>query len=201
MFTGIIETTGTLVNIIEEDGNRHFEIRAPFYDEIRIDQSIAHDGVCLTVIKKDDRKRLYTVTAIDETLNRSNLKNWKNGYRMNLERSVRINERLDGHIVQGHVDQTATVKKIEEAGGSWIFTFEFSGKRAHVMIEKGSAAINGVSLTVFNIKERSFQVAIIPFTFEHTNFSDLKPGDTVNIEFDMIGKYIEQLASNYIHPK
>jgi riboflavin synthase len=198
MFTGIIETTGKLINVVSEGENKHFEIVAPFFDDIKIDQSIAHDGVCLTVVKLNPGKKSYVVTAIKETLDRSNLKDWEPGYRVNLERSVRINERLDGHIVQGHVDQTAKVKEITEADGSWFYTFEFPEKPLHVMIEKGSAAINGVSLTVFDITDRSFKVAIIPYTYEHTNFSDLKPGDTVNIEFDMVGKYIERLAGNYL---
>ena len=198
MFTGIIEATGKLIKVEQEGENKHFEIVAPFFNEIKIDQSIAHDGVCLTVVKLNPGKKSYMVTAIKETLDRSNLKEWKPGYRVNLERSVRINERLDGHIVQGHVDQTATVKEINEADGSWIFTFEFTEKPLHVMIEKGSAAVNGVSLTVFDITDRTFKVAIIPYTYEHTNFSDLQPGDTVNIEFDMVGKYIERLAENYL---
>ncbi len=197
MFTGIVETTGKVLNVTQEGTNKHFEIQVPFFEEIKIDQSIAHDGVCLTVVQLNPEKKSYVVTAISETLDRSNLKDWKPGYRVNLERSVRINERLDGHIVQGHVDQTAKVKKIEEENGSWLYTFEFEERPYHVMIEKGSAAVNGVSLTVFNITEKTFQVAIIPYTYEHTNFSDLKPGDLVNIEFDMIGKYIEKLSENY----
>ncbi len=198
MFTGIIEATGKVLNIKDEEKNKHFEITAPFFDEIKIDQSIAHDGVCLTVVRLNHEKKSYVVTAIKETLDRSNLKFWQPGYRVNLERSVRLNDRLDGHIVQGHVDQTARVKKVEPQEGSWLFTFEFIEAPQHVMIEKGSVAVNGVSLTVFNVTNRSFQVAIIPYTFEHTNFGDLKPGDTVNIEFDMIGKYVEKLTLNYL---
>ncbi|NPA42585.1 MAG: riboflavin synthase [Chlorobi bacterium] len=196
MFTGIIETVTTLMNYTDEGNNRHFELANPFPGEISVDQSIAHDGVCLTVVKVT--KESYTVTAIDETLKRSNLRFWKPGTRINVERALRLSDRLDGHIVQGHVDQTAVVRSVEPAGGSWIFTFEFSDKPLHVLVEKGSAAVNGVSLTVFDIGERTFKVAIIPYTFEHTNFGDLRPGDTVNVEFDMIGKYVERLVDPYL---
>ncbi|NPA45850.1 MAG: riboflavin synthase [Chlorobi bacterium] len=197
MFTGIIEQTGTVESIRAEGKNKHFDIRAAFFDELRIDQSVAHDGVCLTVVGKDPEKRTYTVTAVEETLRRSRLGDWRPGDVVNLERSVKVNDRLDGHIVQGHVDQTAVVKNISEAGGSHIFTFAFEGKPLHVMVEKGSVAVNGVSLTVFNITPESFDVAIIPYTYEHTNFHRLRPGDKVNIEFDIIGKYVERLAAPY----
>ncbi len=198
MFTGIIETTGKVLHIDSEGSNKHFEITAPFVDEIKIDQSIAHDGVCLTVVRLIPERKSYVVTAIKETLDRSNLQFWQPGYLVNLERSVGLNERLDGHIVQGHVDQTAQVQDIKQEDGSWRFTFEFTARPNHVMIEKGSVAVNGVSLTVFNITDNTFQVAIIPYTYEHTNFHKLQPGDTVNIEFDMIGKYIEKLSENYL---
>ncbi len=201
MFTGIIEHTGQIIDIQSEGSNKHFHIRAPFFDEIRIDQSIAHNGVCLTVVDLDKNKKTYTVTAIEETLLRSNLGDWQPGDLVNLERSVRINDRLDGHIVQGHVDQTARVSGIRRADGSHIFSFAFDEKPLHVMVEKGSVAVNGVSLTVFNIGERSFDVAIIPYTFEHTNFHRLKTGDKVNIEFDIIGKYIERLGDVYFQHK
>lgn len=197
MFTGIIEHTGQITGIRSEGSNKHFRIRAPFFDEIGIDQSIAHNGVCLTVVDLDKTEKTYTVTAIEETLLRSNLGDLKPGDLVNLERSVRINDRLDGHIVQGHVDQTARVVDIRQVNGSHIYTFTFEDKPLHVMVEKGSVAVNGVSLTVFNIGERSFDVAIIPYTYEHTNFHRLKTGDKVNIEFDIIGKYIERLGSVY----
>ncbi len=198
MFTGIIEAVGEVKSLLREGENIHLEIRAPFFDELKVDQSIAHNGVCLTVVRLDPQKKTYTVTAIKETLDRSNLGDLKPGDLVNLERSVRVNDRLDGHIVQGHVDQTAFVQDIREENGSWVYTFAFREKPLHVLIEKGSAAVNGVSLTVFNIREQSFQVAIIPFTYENTNFHRLRPGDKVNIEFDMIGKYIERLSEVYL---
>ncbi len=198
MFTGIIEALGSVENIVPKGGNKHFEIKAPFFSELKVDQSLAHNGVCLTIIALDGDKQTYTVTAIDETLQRSNLGKLKPGDKVNLERALKINDRLDGHIVQGHVDQTAVVDQIREEDGSHIFTFRFTEKPLHTLIEKGSCAVNGVSLTVFNITENTFDVAVIPFTMEHTNFHALKPGDTVNIEFDMIGKYIEQLTRNYL---
>ncbi len=197
MFTGIIEHTGRVRAVRSEGKNKHFEIEAPFFDEIKVDQSIAHNGVCLTVVAKDPAARTYTVTAIDETLQRTNLGDLQPGDRVNLERAVKLGDRLDGHLVQGHVDQTARVKSIRPAEGSHIFTFEFDEAPAHVMIEKGSATVNGVSLTVFDIGDRTFKVAVIPYTFEHTNLGDLRPGDRVNIEFDMIGKYIERLGRAY----
>ncbi len=198
MFTGIIEAMGTLKNVRPEGSNKHFIIEAPFFDELKIDQSLAHNGVCLTVVDLDFKNKTYTVTAIDETLRRSNLGQLKPGDKINLERALQANARLDGHIVQGHVDQTAFVDRIRQENGSHIFTFRFEDKPEHPLIEKGSCAVNGVSLTVFNITNKTFDVAIIPFTMEHTNFHTLKPGDTVNIEFDLIGKYIEQLTRNYL---
>ncbi len=198
MFTGIVEATGKVVKIEAEGTNKHFWLSAPFFDDIRIDQSIAHNGVCLTVADSDADNELYKVTAVKETLERSNLNDWQPESEVNLERSMRVNDRLDGHIVQGHVDQTAYVKNIREENGSYVFTFAFDEEPLHVLIEKGSCAVNGVSLTVFNIRERSFDVAIIPFTYEHTNFHALKTGDRVNIEFDMIGKYIEKLSETYL---
>jgi len=196
MFTGIIETTTSLVRYTDEGTNRHFVLANPFPGEISVDQSLAHDGVCLTVVEVT--KETYTVTAIKETLERSNLKYWKPGQIINIERALRLSDRLDGHIVQGHVDQTAVVKVKQPLEGSWLFTFEFPEPPRHVLIEKGSVAVNGVSLTVFDIQEKEFSVAIIPYTYEHTNFRYLEPGDTVNIEFDMIGKYVEKLTHNYI---
>jgi len=197
MFTGIIEQTGRVESIRREGRNKHFEISAGFFDEISVDQSIAHNGVCLTVTAKDPQKRTYMVTAVDETLLRTNLDDLRPGDRINLERAMKLGDRLDGHIVQGHVDQTARVKAIKPAGGSHIFTFAFDEAPAHVMVEKGSVTVNGVSLTVFNITPRTFDVAVIPYTFEHTNLGDLKPGDRVNIEFDIVGKYIERLGEAY----
>ena len=198
MFTGIIEAMGEVTQIHPDGNNVNIHVRAPFFEELRIDQSIAHNGVCLTVVDLDKKSGTYTFTAIKETLERSNLGDLKPGDLVNLERSVKVNDRLDGHIVQGHVDQVAFVKDIKEENGSWLYTFEFKEKPLHTLIEKGSAAINGVSLTVFNITPRTFQVAIIPYTYEHTNFHTLQPGSKVNIEFDMIGKYIESLNAPYL---
>mgnify|MGYP001043786356 FL=1 len=196
MFSGIIETTARVVAIREEQGNRHIELECPFTQELKIDQSIAHNGVCLTVVAIDGPR--YTVTAIHETLIKSNLGLLKVGDWVNIERSMRPDALLDGHIVQGHVDQTATCTAITEADGSWYFTFEYDPSTGNITVEKGSVAVNGVSLTVVNSREGSFHVAIIPYTYEHTNFHTFKVGTVVNLEFDIVGKYIAKLMKQYL---
>ena len=196
MFSGIIETTARVVAIREEQGNRHIELECPFTQELKIDQSIAHNGVCLTVVSIDGPR--YTVTAIHETLIKSNLGLLKEEDWVNIERSMRPDALLDGHIVQGHVDQTATCTAITEADGSWYYTFEYDASTGNVTVEKGSIAVNGVSLTVVNSREGSFQVAIIPYTYEHTNFHTFKVGTVVNLEFDIVGKYIAKLMKQYL---
>lgn len=196
MFSGIIETTARVVAIREEQGNRHIELECPFTQELKIDQSIAHNGVCLTVVSIDGPR--YTVTAIHETLIKSNLGLLKVGDWVNIERSMRPDALLDGHIVQGHVDQTATCTAITEADGSWYFTFEYDPSTGNITVEKGSVAVNGVSLTVVNSQKGSFQVAIIPYTYEHTNFHTFKVGTVVNLEFDIVGKYIAKLMKQYL---
>lgn len=198
MFSGIVEEAAKVVAIRKENENVHLTINCSFVKELKIDQSIAHNGVCLTVV--DLTEDTYTVTAIKETLDRSNLGLLKINDKVNLERSMLMNGRLDGHIVQGHVDQTARCSKIEEADGSWYFTFEYEydkemAKKGYFTVDKGSATVNGVSLTVFNTTDNSFQVAIIPYTFEHTNFHQLKEGSIVNLEFDIIGKYISRITA------
>ncbi|MGO2294925.1 MAG: riboflavin synthase [Psychroflexus halocasei] len=191
MFTGIIETLGEVKNIQENNSNIDFTFKSDFTQELKIDQSVAHNGVCLTVVSiKDD---CYTVTAIQETLDKTNLGNLKTGDFVNLERGMRMNAHLDGHIVQGHVDQTAVCEKVEDQDGSWKFTFNYSAEQKNVTIEKGSITINGVSLTVVDSELDAFSVAIIPFTYEHTTFKNIKVGDTVNLEFDVIGKYVKRL--------
>ncbi len=192
MFTGIIEQTG-LVEAMENNGtNATFWISSPISAELKIDQSLNHNGVCLTV--EEVRGNQHRVTAIHETLNKTNLGSWQKGTLVNLERCMIMNGRLDGHIVQGHVDATALCAKKLMLDGSWEFTFEFDTQFAHLAIEKGSISINGISLTCFNVTYNSFTVAIIPYTFEHTNMSQLEEGDNVNIEFDIIGKYVQRMA-------
>ena len=191
MFTGIIECLGKVVEIKKDKNNIHFFIDAPFTHELKVDQSIAHNGVCLTVT--EIKNSIYSVTAIQETLNKTNLGNVKVGDIINLERCMLMNGRLDGHIVQGHVDQTGICKSIEEQSGSWFFTFEYDSSSKNITVEKGSITINGVSLTVVGSHDTSFSVAIIPYTYQHTNFHQLKKGDTVNLEFDIIGKYVARL--------
>lgn len=197
MFSGIIEEAAPIVALKSEKGNLHITMKCSFTDELKIDQSVAHNGVCLTVVDiKDD---LYTVTAIKETLDRSNLGVLNVGDKVNLERSMIMNGRLDGHIVQGHVDQTAVCTSVEEADGSWYYTFkyEFNKEKAlqgYMTVEKGSVCVNGVSLTVCNPTDDTFQVAIIPYTYEFTNFHQIKPGSIVNLEFDIIGKYLSRMA-------
>ena len=194
MFSGIVEEAAKVVKLEKDQENLHITMECSFVDELKIDQSISHNGVCLTVVKIEDN--IYTVTAIKETLDKSNLGVLKLGDKVNLERSMRMDGRLDGHIVQGHVDQTATCTKVEEADGSWYYTFEFepqTDQGGHLVVEKGSVSVNGVSLTVVNAKDNSFQVAIIPFTHEVTNFHQFKPGSVVNLEFDILGKYIARI--------
>ena len=196
MFSGIVETTARVAAIREEGGNRHFTLECPFTDELKIDQSIAHNGVCLTVVSIEGDR--YTTTAIRETLLKSNLGGLSVGDPVNLERSMRPDALLDGHIVQGHVDQTARCTAIDEADGSWYFAFEYDPSQGNVTVEKGSVAVNGVSLTVVDSREGAFRVAIIPYTYEHTNFHALKVGSTVNLEFDIVGKYIARLMERYV---
>jgi riboflavin synthase len=191
MFTGIIETLGIVKNIKKNQENRHLTITSSITSELKIDQSVSHNGICLTVvhIENDD----YTVTAIKETCQKTNLDNWKIGDKINLERAMKLGDRLDGHLVQGHVDQIATCITISEENGSWFFTFEYDSALGNFTIEKGSITVNGTSLTVVNSGENTFSVAIIPYTFEHTNFHTLTVGTKVNLEFDVIGKYITKL--------
>lgn len=191
MFTGIIETLGTIQDLRKENENVHVTIQSAITKELKIDQSVAHNGVCLTVIAIENDT--YTVTAIQETINKTNLSDWKINDFVNLERAMMLGSRLDGHIVQGHVDQTAICKNIEEANGSWYFTFEYDKNLNNITIEKGSVTVNGVSLTVVNSKLNEFSVAIIPYTYENTNFHDFKIGTKVNLEFDVIGKYVARL--------
>jgi riboflavin synthase len=191
MFSGIVEEAAEVIHLKKDQENLHLTISCSFTNELKIDQSLAHNGVCLTVVKKDENN--YTVTAIKETLLKSNLAHLKIGDKVNLERSMKLNERLDGHIVQGHVDQTAICSDVIEAGGSWYYTFEYDPCKNNITVEKGSITVNGVSLTVVNSKTSSFQVAIIPYTYENTNFHQIKKGTVVNLEFDIIGKYVTRL--------
>ncbi len=200
MFSGIVEEYGVVKAIEKDQENYHFTLTCSFVDELKIDQSLSHNGVCLTVVKIDTQAKTYTVTAIKETLLKTNLGYWEVGSKVNLERSMMMNGRLDGHIVQGHVDQTATCTKVEEAEGSWYFTFAYEfdkskARQGYMTVEKGSVTVNGVSLTVVNSKDNSFQVAIIPFTYQETNFHTFEVGTVVNLEFDIIGKYLSKLAT------
>ncbi|HIC30592.1 MAG TPA: riboflavin synthase [Flavobacteriaceae bacterium] len=192
MFTGIIETLGKVTNLVTDKDNLHITIESEITHELKIDQSVAHNGVCLTVVAIDNNQ--YTVTAIKETLDKTNIGDLNIDAIINLERAMKLGERLDGHIVQGHVDQTATCTSVKETEGSWLFTFEYDSKLNNVTIEKGSITVNGVSLTVINSQKNSFSVAIIPYTYEHTNFKNFKVGTTVNLEFDVIGKYVKRLT-------
>lgn len=200
MFSGIVEGFGTVVAIDKEQENVHFTLTCAFANELKVDQSLSHNGVCLTVVRVDKEARTYKVTAIKETLLKSNLGLLEVGSKVNLERSMMMNGRLDGHIVQGHVDQTAICTKVEEADGSWYYTFEYAfdlekAKQGYMTVEKGSVTVNGVSLTVVNSKDNSFQVAIIPFTYEVTNFHTFNVDTVINLEFDIIGKYLSKLNS------
>lgn len=198
MFSGIIEEAAKVIALRKEQENLHITMECSFVDALKIDQSVAHNGVCLTVVEKTDKT--YTVTAIKETLDRTNLGLLEIGSKVNLERSMLMNGRLDGHIVQGHVDQTAICTEVKEADGSWYFTFEYKfdkemAKRGYMTVDKGSVTVNGVSLTVCNPTDNTFQVAIIPYTYDHTNFHQIQKGTVVNIEFDIIGKYVSRMMS------
>lgn len=197
MFSGIVEEAAPVVKLEKEKDNLHITMKCSFVAELSIDQSISHNGVCLTVVRKEGDT--YTVTAIKETLEKTNLGLLKPGDKVNLERSTRLDGRLDGHIVQGHVDQTAICTEVKEAGGSWYYTFEYEPlKDDYLTVEKGSVAVNGVSLTVVNSQPKSFQVAIIPYTYEVTNFHQIKVGSVVNIEFDILGKYIAKILKQQL---
>ncbi|HEX6170514.1 MAG TPA: riboflavin synthase [Chitinophagaceae bacterium] len=193
MFTGIVETQGIVKNVVEKGTNKTFWVKSPISSKLKIDQSVAHDGVCLTV--EDVKGTRHRVTAIAETLNKTTLGDWKEGSSINIERCLKINGRLDGHFVQGHIDGTAICIEKKEKDGSWEFSFQFLPEFSSLIIEKGSIAINGISLTIFNVTETTFTIAIIPYTFEHTNINLVKPGQKVNIEFDMLGKYINRKLS------
>ena len=191
MFTGIIETLGTIQEIKKENTNIHITMNSSITSELQIDQSVAHNGICLTVVAIKDSS--YTVTAIDETVKKTNLGSWQTGDLVNLERAMKLGDRLDGHIVQGHVDQTGTCIVAQETNGSWLYTFEYDQTLNNITIEKGSITVNGVSLTVVDSKKNQFSVAIIPYTYEHTNFKFFKIGTKINLEFDVIGKYVSRL--------
>ncbi|MHB0755510.1 riboflavin synthase [Polaribacter sp. M15] len=193
MFTGIIETLGTVTNVVKEQENVHLTIQSTITNELKIDQSVAHNGVCLTVVAINNDE--YTVTAIKETLDKTNIGKLKIDDIVNLERGMKLGDRLDGHIVQGHVDETGICKKIKDEQGSTVYTFEYNSDKNNVTIEKGSITINGVSLTVVNSTKNGFSVAIIPYTWENTTFKTLQVGDSVNLEFDVIGKYVARLTN------
>jgi riboflavin synthase len=194
MFTGIIETLGTVQEIKKDKDNVHITIASSITDELQIDQSVAHNGICMTVVAIN--KNLYTVTAIGETIKKTNISYWQIGDSVNLERAMKLGDRLDGHIVQGHVDQVGTCIVAMETNGSWYYTFDYDGTFENITIEKGSITVNGVSLTVVDSRKNEFSVAIIPYTFEHTNFKNFKVGTKVNLEFDVIGKYVSRLYAN-----
>jgi riboflavin synthase len=196
MFSGIVEEAAKVVKLEKDQENLHITMECSFAHELKIDQSLAHNGVCLTVVKKTDNT--YTVTAIQETLMKSNLGLLQVGDKVNLERSLRLDSLLDGHLVQGHVDQTAVCKEVKEADGSWYYTFEYDPTLGNLTVEKGSISVNGVSLTVVNSRETSFQVAIIPYTWQVTNFHDIEQGTVVNLEFDIIGKYITKILKQQL---
>ena len=200
MFTGIVETTAKVVKIEKENTNYHFTLEVPFGDELGIDQSMAHDGCCLTVVRVDKAAKQYVVTAMDETMLKTNLSTWKVGTEVNVERSMRMDGRFDGHIVQGHVAQTARCTKVVDDHGSWRFYFEYeySQDKKNITVPKGSISINGVSLTVVDSEPGMFSVAIIPYTYQVTNFHNFQPGTVVNIEFDVFGKYVQRLLEQYL---
>jgi len=193
MFTGIIETLGEVTDILSEGTNRHYIVKSNLSNELKIDQSVSHNGVCLTVVALSENT--HTVTAIEETLQKSNLEKLKVGNKVNLERCMLMNGRLDGHIVQGHVDQTAVCIKRTELDGSWEYRFKYDANSGNVTVEKGSVSVNGISLTVVNSEIDEFSVFIIPYTHEHTNLHEVNVGDTVNLEFDIIGKYVARLVN------
>ena len=194
MFTGIIETLGTIQEIKKEQNNLHITVESAITTELKVDQSVSHNGICLTVVAINNNT--YTVTAIDETVQKTNIGNWIVGNQVNLERAMKLGDRLDGHIVQGHVDQVGACIQASETSGSWFYTFEYDASLNNLTIEKGSITVNGVSLTVVNSKKNQFSVAIIPYTYEHTNFKEFSIGTKVNLEFDVIGKYVAKLHSN-----
>jgi riboflavin synthase len=194
MFTGIIETLGTIQEIKKEQNNLQITVESAITTELKVDQSVSHNGICLTVVAINNNA--YTVTAIDETVQKTNIGNWIVGNQVNLERAMKLGDRLDGHIVQGHVDQVGACIQASETSGSWFYTFEYDASLNNLTIEKGSITVNGVSLTVVNSKKNQFSVAIIPYTYEHTNFKEFSIGTKVNLEFDVIGKYVAKLHSN-----
>ena len=199
MFSGIVEEAAPVVKLDKEGGNLHITMEFSFAKDLKVDQSVAHNGVCLTVVDVNKEKNQFTVTAIQETLDKSNLGLLENGSKVNLERSMKADSFLDGHIVQGHVDQTATCTEVREADGSWYFRFEFDPTQEdYITVEKGSVSVNGVSLTVVNSKDNSFEVAIIPFTYDITNVHQIKPGTVVNLEFDVIGKYVAKIVKQQL---
>lgn len=191
MFTGIIEELGEITDLVRDQDNLHITVKSQLSKELKIDQSLAHNGVCLTVVKLGENT--HTITAIKETIDKSNIGNLRIGTRVNLERAMQLGARLDGHIVQGHVDQTAVCTEVKELEGSWLYTFSYDNSYNNLTIEKGSITVNGVSLTVVNSKPGSFSVAIIPYTYENTNFHQIKINDKINLEFDVIGKYVAKL--------
>ena len=197
MFTGIVEKTGKVVAIEKDNTNYHFTIEVDFVDELKIDQSMAHDGCCLTIVKICPEKSQYVVTAMDETMLKTNLSGWHVGYEVNLERSMKMDGRFDGHIVQGHVDQVATCEKVVDENGSWRYYFNYDPDKNNFTVPKGSISVNGVSLTVVDSEKGHFSVAIIPYTQEFTNFHNFTPGTLVNIEFDVFGKYVQRLLEQY----
>lgn len=201
MFTGIIEQMAKVVGIRQEGTNFHFTLQCPIADELKIDQSFAHDGCCLTVVDLDKEKKEYVVTAMKETMDRTNLACWKVGTEVNVERSMKMDGRFDGHIVQGHVDQTAECIKVIDENGSWRYFFKYTVGKENITVPKGSIAVNGVSLTVVDSEEGMFSVSIIPYTYCHTNFHTLEPGSIVNIEFDVFGKYVQRLLEQYTMSK
>jgi riboflavin synthase len=201
MFTGIVESTGKVVSIDHDRSNINITIETPIAKELSIDQSMCHDGVCLTVVKVDHEKMQYVVTAIQETLDKTNLGTWTPGYEVNLERSMKMEARFDGHIVQGHVDQTAVCTKVEAMDGSWKFWFDYDPGKQNITVEKGSISVNGVSLTVVDSLPNRFSVAIIPFTYDVTNFHNFREGTVINIEFDVFGKYVAKLLKLYLDEK
>lgn len=201
MFTGIVEKIGKIVKIEQENSNFHFTLEVDFADELKIDQSMAHDGCCLTVVKVDKEKNQYVVTAMDETMLKTNLKTWQVGTEVNLERSMKMDGRFDGHIVQGHVDQTAVCEKVVDENGSWRYYFRYDVAANNITVPKGSISVNGVSLTVVDSAEGYFSVAIIPYTYQVTNFHNFKVGSVVNIEFDVFGKYVQRLLEQYGYTK
>lgn len=199
MFSGIVEEAAPVVALEKDKGNLHITMECSFVNDLKVDQSVSHNGVCLTVVRRDDKT--YTVTAIRETLEKSNLGLLEIGSKVNLERSLRADSMVDGHFVQGHVDQTAVCTEVREADGSWYYRFEYEPTGDNITVEKGSVSVNGVSLTVVNSRDKSFEVAIIPYTWEVTNFHQIKPGTVVNLEFDIIGKYITKIVRQILAEK